>query len=107
MAIVIHSQGDASTVLNPSRRSFIAFGDRRVLRFETGSFRSGKRQNAERMNERPSTANAVEVPAKATIVAPIAGPATSASCLLRVVNEFALVRCSAETISGTITVYAG
>src|SRR5215210_1028995 len=103
-AIVIHNQGEPSTVANPSRRSFMAPVDRRGLPVEAGTLKRGKRQKAETMNERPSTANAIEVPANATIDAPIAGPATSASCLLKFPNELALLRASAGTISGTMTV---
>ena len=71
---------------------------------ETDSLRSGKREKAEIRNERPSTANTIVVPANATMDAPIAGPTTSVSCLLKFVNEFALGSDSLETISGTITV---
>jgi len=105
--IVINRNGDASTASKPSRSSFMALWDRRTCALEASSPRSGNRRKAEIINERPSTANAVAPPANATIDAPIAGPVTSVTCLLRFVNEFALGKDSLGTISGTIARYAG
>src|SRR5437870_7419299 len=107
IAIVIHNQGDLTTIFSPSCKS------RKTLDFSTeriagsANLSIGNRQAAETRNEAAFIANAVDVLPSLTMTPLNAGPMTFASCLLRLVSEFALTSDSRGITSGTTAVYAG
>ena len=73
----------------------------------TETFRSGSRQAAATRNEAALTAKAVEVLPNFTITPLRAGPTIFASCLLKLVSEFALTQACRGMTSGTAAAYAG
>src|SRR5436853_1781400 len=107
MAIVIHNHGDPITVLRPSGKSRITLDSTAERKTGADNFSIGTRQAAETRNEAALTAKAVDVLPNLRMMPLNAGPTTLASCLLKLVSEFALFNDSRGIISGTTAVYAG
>src|SRR5262244_3014814 len=107
IAIVIHNQGDLITILSPSCRSRMTLVFVVAAAAAPTNLNIGNRQIAEIRNEIALTANAVDVLPSFTIMPLKAGPTTFASCLLKLVSEFALTKDSRGMTSGTTAVYAG
>src|SRR5258707_435083 len=100
-SILIHNQGEASTVANPWRRSRQGCsGPLSRTGWGTPDLSNGASSSEDNTKEPPLTAKAAAGPISATRAAPTASPATRPKFKLMLVSELALGKSSSGTIWG-------